>query len=71
MFGLDIDCTPHLKIYIYKKLLDINFKVCFHYLTRKSQTRREAGTESHGSKLTEIAGLPGKADPVFLFFKNC
>jgi hypothetical protein len=36
---------------------------------RKSQTRREAGTESHGSlSLREIAGLPGKA-ALFLFQK--
>jgi hypothetical protein len=29
---------------------------------RKSQTRREAGTESHGSlNVNETAGLPGKA----------
>jgi hypothetical protein len=35
---------------------------------RKSQTRREAGTESHGSQLNEIAGLPETSigDPTFM-----
>jgi hypothetical protein len=36
--------------------------------SRKSQTRREAGTESHGSlSLREIAGLPGKGQRGFFY----
>jgi hypothetical protein len=49
--------------------LDMLLELCLLLVTSKSQTRCEAGAESHGSpKEPEKAGLPGKA--VRLFFSG-